>query len=148
MESQTKSMAKTTESTANISTEVGGMLTSTTTPSGEQNWQEWVDVVLDFLAKVPDQLGTFFTDYKKPLTSLALIITAAITVYITLSVLDAIDNIPLLSPVLELVGLGYTIWFVTRYLLKASSREELFAEFNALKQQVVGEVVGNRSKDQ
>ena len=148
MESQTQSMTKTTESTANISTEVGGMLTSTTTPSGAENWQEWVDVVLDFLAKVPDQLGTFFTDYKKPLTSLALIITAAITVYITLSVLDAIAHIPLLSPVLELVGLGYTIWFVTRYLLKASSREELFAEFNALKQQVVGEVVGNRSKDQ
>lgn len=139
MESQAPEIETKVEGTAEqISTEVAGMMTPSTTPSTEQPWQEWVDVVVDFLAKVPEQLGSFFADYKKPLTTLGLIITAAITVYITLSVLDAIDNIPLLSSILELVGLGYTAWFVTRYLLKASTRDELFAEFNALKQQVLG----------
>ena len=139
-ETKTNQVQKTTTA---INSEVGGMITPSKPPSGEQPWQEWVDVAFDFLSEVPEQLGSFFADYKQPLITLGLIITAAITVYVTLSVLDAIDNIPLLSPILELVGLGYTIWFVSRYLLKASSREEFLAEFNSFKQQVVGE----QSKD-
>lgn len=127
------------ESTAQLNDDIPGVITAAKIPSNdEQGWQEWVDLVVDFLAKVPEQLGNFFSDYKQPLTTLGLIVTAGITVYVTLSVLDAIDNIPLLSSILELVGLGYTAWFVTRYLLKASTRQELFAEFNGLKQQVLG----------
>lgn len=145
MESQAQEIETKVEETAEkISTEVGGMMTPRTSPASDQSWQEWVDVVVDFLAKIPEQLGGFFAEYKKPLTTLGLIVTAAITVYITLSVLDAIDNIPLLSSILELVGLGYTVWFVTRYLLKASTRDELFAEFNSLKQQVLGSFSQNQ----
>jgi len=121
-----------------ISNDVPGMMTTTGKSAGDSNWQEYVDLVVDFLAKVPEQLGSFFSDYQKPLTTTGLIIASAITVYITLSVLDAIDNIPLLSSILELIGLGYSVWFVTRYLLKASTRQELFSEFDSLKQEVLG----------
>ena len=58
---------------------------------------------------------------------------------ITLSVLDAINHIPLLSPILELVGVGYSVWFVSRYLLKESTRAELVSEFDSLKEQVFGD---------
>lgn len=147
MESQFQDPETTTSEVESISTslnaEVGSMMSSTKLPSDDQPWQEWVDVVVEFLAKVPEQLGNFFSSYKQPLTTVALIVTAAITVYVTLSVLDAIDNIPLLSSILELVGLGYTIWFVVRYLLKASTRQELFAEFDSFKQQILG----NQSQD-
>jgi hypothetical protein len=139
MESQSyEQETQTNESTAQFNDDIPGVITAKMPSNNEQGWQEWVDVVIDFLAKVPEQLGNFFSEYKQPLTTLGLIVTAAITVYVTLSVLDAIDNIPLLSSILELVGLGYTAWFVTRYLLKASTRQELFAEFNGLKQQVLG----------
>jgi hypothetical protein len=43
-----------------------------------------------------------------------------------------------LSPVFELVGIGYTGWFVYRYLLKVETRKELGEEFKSLKGQVVG----------
>ena len=140
MESNIQDMeTKTNETMEKISKDVPGMMTTTGKPvSSDGSWQEYVDLVVDFLAKVPEQLGSFFSDYQKPLTTTGLIVAAAITVYVTLSVLDAIDNIPLLSSILELVGLGYSIWFVTRYLLKASTRQELFAEFDSLKQQVLG----------
>jgi len=127
--------------TSTFNDDVAGVITTATTPtvgSEEGSWQEWVDLVVDFLAKVPEQLGNFFADYKQPLTTVGLILTAGITVYVTLSVLDALDNIPLLSSILELVGLGYSAWFFTRYLLKASTRQELFAEFESLKQQILG----------
>lgn len=141
MESQfQETETKAPETMNQVDDDMAGMLSKSTTsaPGSEPAWQEWVDVIVDFLAKVPDELGGFFADYKKPLTSFGLIVTAAITVYITLSVLNAIDNIPLLSSILELVGLGYSAWFITRYLLKASTRQELFAEFNGLKKQVLG----------
>ncbi|RMD72659.1 MAG: hypothetical protein D6822_00935 [Cyanobacteria bacterium J149] len=121
-----------------ISNDVPGMMTTTGKSASDGSWQEYVDLVVDFLAKVPEQLGSFFSDYQKPLTTTGLIVASAITVYITLSVLDAIDHIPLLSSILELVGLGYSVWFVTRYLLKASTRQELFSEFDSLKQEVLG----------
>lgn len=124
-----------------ITTEPPGMIDKinrSQPAASDQPWQEWLDIAFDFLAKIPDQLTRFFSNYNRPLVTLVLILSSLVSVYITLAVLDAIDDIPLLSPILELVGLGYTGWFVWRYLLKASTRKELLAEFEALKAQVVG----------
>jgi hypothetical protein len=107
-------------------------------PSTEQPWQEWVQIASEFLSKLPDYVGDFFSSYQKPLLTVGLILTAGISVKVTLAVLDAINDIPLLAPVFELVGIGYTVWFVNRYLLKVETRKELGNEFNALKGQVVG----------
>lgn len=103
-----------------------------------QPWQELLDTVLDFLAKIPNYIGSFFSDYRQPLVTLLLIASGLVTIYITLAVLDAIDDIPLLSPVLKLVGLGYTAWFIYRYIWKAENRQELWQEFDAFKAQIVG----------
>jgi len=58
---------------------------------------------------------------------------AAITVKVVLAVLDALNDIPLLTPTFELVGIAYSVWFVNRYLLKASSRQELAEEIQSLR---------------
>ncbi len=121
---------------AGINTENAGSL-STVSSSSEQ-WQEWVTPVTDFLSQLPNYIVQFFSDYKQPLISLGLIVAGIITVKVTLALLDAINDIPLLAPILELVGLGYTGWFVFRYMLKASDRKELVSEFDKLKGQVVG----------
>lgn len=107
-------------------------------PSTEQPWQEWVQIASEFLSKLPDYVGDFFSSYQKPLLTVGLIVTAGISVKVTLAILDAINDVPLLAPVFELVGIGYTVWFVNRYLLKVETRKELADEFNALKGQVVG----------
>jgi len=44
---------------------------------------------LRLLAQLPDYLGRFFNDYKRPVTSIALIVAAIITVKVVLAVLDA-----------------------------------------------------------
>jgi hypothetical protein len=117
-----------------------GAITKLPSPNSttDQAWQEWVQPVSEFLSKLPDYVGGFFSSYQKPLITLALILSGVITVKVTLAVLDAINDIPLLSPVFELVGIGYTAWFVYRYLLKVETRKELASEFDALKGQVVG----------
>ena len=121
-----------------MSTELPGQIAKSK-PASDQPWREYLEPVLDVLAKVPDYIGQFFADYKQPLITLGLFLAALITVKITLAVLGAINDIPLLAPLLELVGLGYTAWFVWRYLWKASNRTELVTEFEALKKQILGE---------
>ena len=128
-----------TQPTSTIDTEPAGLLTPAQPPANEQPWQEWVDIALGFLARITEEISQFISDNRKLLLNLLLILSAFVTVYITLAVLDAINNLPLLAPVFELVGLGYSAWFTYRYLLRASTREELVTEFQALKAQVVGE---------
>lgn len=44
------------------------------------------------------------------------------------AIVTAIDALPLLPDILELVGLAYTAWFVWRYVLFSESRAELMEE--------------------
>ncbi|KQK01795.1 protein CURVATURE THYLAKOID 1A, chloroplastic [Brachypodium distachyon] len=62
---------------------------------------------------------------------------ALIALLILSKVVAAIDSVPLLPKVLELVGTGYSIWFTTRYLLFKESRDELFAKFEDLKERII-----------
>ncbi|MDJ1182015.1 CAAD domain-containing protein [Roseofilum casamattae] len=103
---------------------------------------ETVNQVLTILSRLTDYVGEFFVTYQKPLVNVGLIIAAFVAVYLTLSVLDAINHIPLLgfvlAPLFELVGLCYVAWFVWRYLLKAESRQELYKDISSLTSQVTG----------
>ncbi|MDJ0582949.1 CAAD domain-containing protein [Crocosphaera sp.] len=126
--------------TANLSAEVPGTLAKAPNSNmGEQPWQEWLEPVVDFLAKVPEYLSQIFSEYQKPLTTVGLLLLSFISIKIIFAVLGAVDDIPLLAPLMEMVGLGYSGWFVWRYLLKASSRKELLGEFDALKNQMFGD---------
>ena len=114
------------------------LVTVPPTSQSENQLQEYWDLFVSYLAKLPDYLGDFFGEYQKPLVTVGLIVAAFVTVKVTLAVLDALNDIPLLSPFFELVGMGYAGWFVYRYLLRASNRKELTEELKALKNQVLG----------
>lgn len=62
----------------------------------------------------------------------------AVALWLAAAVVGAIDSIPLFPKVLELIGLGYTIWFSSRYLLFKKNRDELVARVEQIKQQVLG----------
>ena len=126
-----------------FSADTPGAMVPKSEPISMSQIQEWIEPVVDFLAKLPDDIGTFFEDYKKPLLTLLLFLSGLVTVYITLAVLDAIRDIPLLSPLFELVGLGYAAWFIYRYMLRESTRQELLNELDSLKKQVVGKTSQN-----
>ena len=123
-----------------VSVEVPGEIVSPIPAEQSENvqWQEWVQPVSDVLSRLPDLVGDFFARYRQPLSTLGLILLLIVAVKVTLAILDAINDIPLLAPFLELVGIGYTAWFVYRYLLKVETRRELVIEFQALKAQVLG----------
>ncbi|CAM8976409.1 unnamed protein product [Rhodiola kirilowii] len=63
---------------------------------------------------------------------------AVAAVWLSSVVVGAVNSVPVLPKIMELVGLGYTGWFVYRYLLFKSSRKELAEEIEALKKQITG----------
>lgn len=107
-------------------------------PQTDEQWQKVGSQVSVFLAELPNYIGTFFNQYKQQITVVFLFIAAIISVKVVLAVLDALNDIPLLAPTFELIGIGYSVWFVNRYLLAASKRQELAQEIDNLKQQVIG----------
>ncbi|XP_043715648.1 protein CURVATURE THYLAKOID 1A, chloroplastic-like [Telopea speciosissima] len=63
---------------------------------------------------------------------------AIVAVWLSSIVVGAINSVPLLPKIMELVGLGYTGWFVYRYLLFKSSRKELASDIEAFKKKIAG----------
>ncbi|MDJ0618494.1 MAG: CAAD domain-containing protein [Calothrix sp. MO_192.B10] len=105
----------------------------------QEQWLKYGELASSFLGAMPEYVGTFFGKYKQPLVSVALIIGAVVAVKVVLAILGALNDIPLVAPTFELIGIGYSAWFVYRYLLNASRRQELSSEINTLKAQVMGE---------
>ncbi|MEH2304841.1 CAAD domain-containing protein, partial [Nostoc sp.] len=93
--------------------------------------------ISEFLEQLPKYLGSFSTEYQMPIICFATIITATIAVKLILAVLDVINEIPQLNLVFELTGIGYLIWFVFRYLFKASTRQELAAQISFIQKEIV-----------
>ncbi|MCD7471952.1 hypothetical protein HAX54_012768 [Datura stramonium] len=64
--------------------------------------------------------------------------SAILGLWLSSIIADALDSIPLLPKFLELVGLGYFGWFIYRYLLFKSGRDELGSDVKALKKKITG----------
>ncbi|MGF1458286.1 MAG: CAAD domain-containing protein [Leptolyngbyaceae cyanobacterium] len=103
-----------------------------------QQVQDILDKVSGVLANLPDYVTDFFKEYQRPLITVGLILAAFISVKLLLAILSAVNEVPLLAPTFELIGLGYSAWFVYRFLLRDVNRQELTENFTALKDQVLG----------
>ena len=90
-----------------------------------QKGQWIVTQFVGFLSQLSENLGRFFGENQSLLINLGLIFGAIIAFRVSLAVIAAINEIPLVAPTFELVGIGYSIWFINRYLLNTSNRQEL-----------------------
>jgi nitrate/nitrite-specific signal transduction histidine kinase len=110
-------------------------------PAGKESESQRQQVsgqIPDFLNKLPDFLGSAFHKNKQILITLVLILSAFIAVKVAIALIGAVNSLPVLQPILELIGLFYSIWFTFRYLLKCETRQELSQKFSAFKQQSLG----------
>jgi CAAD domains of cyanobacterial aminoacyl-tRNA synthetase len=121
-----------------VTDEAGVITTVTTTETQKDQFQDIKDQVVTIVSELPTYVSNFFSEYQKPIVTVGLILAGGVTIKVMLGVLDALNDVPFVAPFFELVGMGYTAWFVYRYMLKASDRQELLAEIESLKEQVVG----------
>jgi hypothetical protein len=107
-------------------------------PFASSEWQEQLEKALQFLVVFPDYFGNVFGEYRKPLTTIGLILAAGLGIAVADGVLARLNAIPLFAPTFELVGLGFTGWLVVRYLLYADTRNELIQEYDQIKGRILG----------
>ncbi|HEY9619262.1 MAG TPA: valine--tRNA ligase [Crinalium sp.] len=84
------------------------------------------------------RLTAWLGEYQKPALTLGLLFGLLFVVNLAFDILWAVNDIPLLPALLQLVGLSYTAWFIYRYLLRSSDRQEAWSRFKVLKEQILG----------
>ncbi|WP_086756943.1 CAAD domain-containing protein [Nostoc sp. 106C] len=92
--------------------------------------------ISDFLERLPQNIVSFYNEYRLPVVSFAVLVAAMTGLRILLAITDALNDIPLVAPFFELIGFGYVTWFVFRYFIKASTRQELAGEIDMVKKQI------------
>ncbi|WP_445302386.1 CAAD domain-containing protein, partial [Microcoleus sp. K4-C2] len=100
--------------------------------------QQIKEQIISILSEFPAYIGSFYEQYKSPLTVIGVIVASIISLKVLLGIIDELNDIPLLAPTFELIGIGYTGWFIYRYLLRSSNRQQLGQEIQALKEQIFG----------
>lgn len=85
-----------------------------------------------------DTVKTKAIEYKDSLLKAVALLLGLISFCIVSTISGVLHSIPLVSNVLELVGLGYSVYFGSRYLIKKSTRDELKETLDKVKVEVVG----------
>ncbi|KAK1301461.1 Uncharacterized protein QJS10_CPB12g01426 [Acorus calamus] len=63
---------------------------------------------------------------------------ALVALYISSAIVSSLDSIPLFPKLMEVIGLGYTVWFSYRYLIFKRNRDELFSKIEQFKDEILG----------
>jgi hypothetical protein len=90
------------------------------------------------LQNLPTYANRFYHQYRSLLWAIGFLFLALLSLRLLSALIGTINSIPLMELLLELVGLGYVIWFSYRYLLTVENRRELSQKLNRLKGRVLG----------
>jgi hypothetical protein len=85
-------------------------------------------------------IPAFFQQNRQLLTNISLFFLAFVVIKLTFAGINAIDDLPLVTPLLKIVGLVYVVKFIWNYLIRQQDRGKLVEKLNKTK----AEVLGNR----
>lgn len=109
------------------------------TESTPEVWQTIQGTVTEVFANATVYTTEFFKNNRKLLTTLGWIFLAFLAARLLFAAVDAIDDIPLVTPILKLIGLVYVVRFVWRYLLRQNDRQEFVQTLDRVKAEVFGD---------
>ncbi|NES66376.1 MAG: valine--tRNA ligase, partial [Okeania sp. SIO2D1] len=113
---------------------------ASTSGVGETDFAQIPSEVLSFFGKLPTNAVKWFTQYRQPIIVLSALLALIIIFRAISGTLHGLNKIPLVLPIFELIGLGYTIWFIFRFLLKSTTRRELQNVCQNMIEQVFGTI--------
>ena len=105
----------------------------------DEIWKQVSAAVLQFLDHPTRYFDGFFSDYKKPALTFAVILGALMTTKVLASILSAVEDVPGLAPLFQLIGLTYTVQFGTRRVFKAEQRARIVAELKNTWEEIRGD---------
>ncbi|PZO21725.1 MAG: valine--tRNA ligase [Leptolyngbya foveolarum] len=102
-------------------------------------WRQISATILTFLENPWRYFDGFFANYKKPVTTLAVLLGAAMTLKVLGSILDTFNDIPGLQGLLQLIGLYYSVRFVINKGVKAETRSRVAQQLQGTWSDIVGD---------
>lgn len=109
-------------------------------------WERDRTHIEDFFSNPTKYVSAFWQEYKPIVYVLGVILAALFALNIVLGIVGFVTGLPIIGGLLELVGIGYSVWFANHYLLKAESRQELSQKITSLKQDVIGAATATQEK--
>lgn len=102
-----------------------------TPPASTDGNPEPYSIDTEAITRRAQEVFTDITDRPGYYSKIAGYAVGAIVVLTVMrAIVTAIDSLPVLPAALELIGLGYSAWFVWRYVLFRDSRSELIDEID------------------
>ena len=92
----------------------------------------------NIFSNFPDYINQLYQEYKIQLQVVFFLALAILTVKLLASFVQALNRIPILSISFELIGMGYLLWFVYRYLLNQDNRQELLDKIEDIRTEIIG----------
>jgi len=88
-----------------------------------------MEILLSPLVELLGNLVKVWKENRTLLISLGLVVVVlpltTLLIGLVVSLLTAIHSVPLLASILRLIGVGYSAWFVARYLLSETTQQKL-----------------------
>ncbi|BAY20280.1 hypothetical protein NIES2100_00210 [Calothrix sp. NIES-2100] len=121
------------------SSEPGNLSTLASADTSNDKVSEISSKISDFLESLPQNIVSFYNEYRLPVVSFAVLVAVMTGLRILLAITNALNDIPFVAQFFELIGFGYVTWFVLRFFVKASTRQELAGEIDMVKKQIADE---------
>ena len=90
----------------------------------------------------------FFSDASRPLGTLFVLFLAFVLLRMAVAVVATVESIPLLAELLQLVGIGYTVWFVRKNLWGVQQRQGLRSQISFWRREILGEPTPRATRPQ
>ena len=104
----------------------------------DDTWMKIYRAIFQFLEHPTHYFDGFFSDYKKPVISLSVILGTLMTYKVLDAMLDAIDDVGFRG-FFQLIGLFYTVRFGVRKFYRAEDRDRTFTELKENWSEISGE---------
>lgn len=127
--------------TNNIDHAESVMVEETTKSTTNSSWQSTQAKASQLFTNASTYTNQLFSNNRRLLTTLGWTVLALFGVRLLFGALDAFDDIPLVSPLLKLVGFVYVVRFAWHYLIRVEGRQELKQRLNRTKTEILGSSV-------
>ena len=94
--------------------------------------------IAGFFEEVVYTVVTFYRNNQQLLITLGITLLVVMGLKLLFAGLNAIDDLPLVTPVLKLIGLVYVVRFIWQYIIREQDRHQLSEKIEALKAEVFG----------
>ncbi|WP_310488521.1 CAAD domain-containing protein [Chamaesiphon sp. VAR_69_metabat_338] len=107
--------------------------------SAQDTWQSiQTSDTAEYYDRAKAYVVDFFAKNRQLIIALGVFFLGIISLKLLFAGLGAIDDIPLVSPLLKIIGLFYTARFVWRYLIREQDRQELMQAIDRTKAEILG----------